>query len=91
MITKKEEEHKINHNADKGNSHGEHGHGEHCHGEHGHGEHGHGDPSHELSHAIIDSIKSVYIQPDPTLKLDQKLLERKIGELIWEAPQTLGI
>ena len=81
LITKKDEEHKINHDAEKGHSHGDHG----------HGEHSHGYPSHELSHEIIDSIKSVYIQLDPTQKLDQKLLERKIGELIWEAPQTLGI
>ena len=65
LITKKDEEHKINHDVDKGHAHGDHGHGD-----HGHGEHGHGDPSHELSHEIIDSIKSVYIQLEPTQKLD---------------------
>ena len=46
------------------------------------------DHSHKLSHSIIDAIKSVYITIDMTdtvnQKLDQKTLERKVGELIWE-------
>ena len=50
--------------------------------------------SHALSHAIIDSIKSVYVALEDqgkALPLDKDKLEFFIGELLWEGPTTRNL
>ena len=51
--------------------------------------------SHAFSHALLDSIKSVYVtlqNEDGTApRLDKDKLEFLIGELLWEGPTARGI